>query len=496
VGNVDVRLWLAYCYFHAGEYRKAIIAYDDMMKKPDYDKNLHTYKGVCYYALTQYEEAKREAMKGPESPLQVRLLYHVAQKKGDETAVMTYHYKLTDSLQDQLCLAAIHYLRGYFEDAIEIYKKVSLDEREHSSSASNVYSALCFYKQEYYEVAKEGIENYLKDHGDSIFVNNLKACNSYQLYQGKVAEDNLKDLEKLYQGGNLYEDHDILRHNLCVFRKGENALQVFPPLIDLFPEARLNLVIYYLRTGSIEDAQKYTKDLDPFTPREYMLKGVVFAILGQMKNNREFINQAMQLFQMVGTSPTECDTIPGRQCVASYLFLKKQFENVCVYLTTIKQYLSKDDDFNWNYGIALACTGKFEEAEECLTAIESPKYRSEFVYLSWLARTFIMNGKPDMAWKVYMDMDTSNDAITLLKYVANDCYRSGFFPYALKCFDILTRLDSDADNQYYLAKIGSAVGKHHFYLRRVPDGHHSQGLCRSVRGDDCHAVPDEQRHRD
>lgn len=69
-----------------------------------------------------------------------------------------------------------------------------------------------------------------------------------------------------------------------------------------------------------------------------------------------------------------------------------------------------------------------------------------------------MNGKPDQAWKVYMDMDTSNDAITLLKYVANDCYRRGFFTYSLKCFDILTRLDSDTDNQYYLAKIGSAVG--------------------------------------
>ena len=34
-----------------------------------------------------------------------------------------------------------------------------------------------------------------------------------------------------------------------VFRSGEGALQVLPPLIDVIPEARLNLVIYYLRQG-------------------------------------------------------------------------------------------------------------------------------------------------------------------------------------------------------------------------------------------------------
>lgn len=375
MGNLEIKLWLAYCYFHTGEYRKAINTYDELMRRPDYDKNLHAYKGVCYYALTNYEEAKKEAQKAPDSPLQIRLLYHVAQKKGDENAVMSYHYKLSDSLQDQLCLAAIHYLRGYYEDAIEIYKKLSLEDQGTSSSAANVYSALCFYKQEYYEISGDMLAGYLKDHPDSVFVTNLKACNAFQMYQGKSAEDELKKLEKHYEGGNLYEDNDLLRHNLCVFRSGENALQVLPKLIDLFPEARLNLVIYYLKIGAIEDAQKYIKDLDPFSPREYMLKGVVLAILGQQKNNREMVNQAMQLFQLVGTSANECDTIPGRQCVASYLYLKKQFENVCVYLSTIKVYMKDDDDFQWNYGIACACTGKYDEAEEALTMIKSEKHK-------------------------------------------------------------------------------------------------------------------------
>lgn len=35
-----------------------------------------------------------------------------------------------------------------------------------------------------------------------------------------------------------------------VFRGGEGALQCLPPLIDALPEARLNLVIYYLKQGN------------------------------------------------------------------------------------------------------------------------------------------------------------------------------------------------------------------------------------------------------
>lgn len=34
---------------------------------------------------------------------------------------------------------------------------------------------------------------------------------------------------------------------MVVFRSGESALQVLPPLVDVIPEARLNLVIYYLK---------------------------------------------------------------------------------------------------------------------------------------------------------------------------------------------------------------------------------------------------------
>lgn len=124
-------------------------------------------------------------------------------------------------------------------------------------------------------------------------------------------------------------------------RGGRNTLlslhpsksQVLPPLLDVIPEARLNLVIYYLKfTDDWEDAFHLIKDLEPSIPREYILKGVVYACLGQKTGSREHLKIAQQLFQLVGASASECDTIPGRQCMASCFFLLKQFEDVLVYL--------------------------------------------------------------------------------------------------------------------------------------------------------------------
>lgn len=45
-----------------------------------------------------------------------------------------------------------------------------------------------------------------------------------RLYNGKAAEAELKPL--LEAVGNKYTEHDLIRHNLVVFRGGENAIQV------------------------------------------------------------------------------------------------------------------------------------------------------------------------------------------------------------------------------------------------------------------------------
>lgn len=78
---------------------------------------------------------------------------------------------------------------------------------------------------------------------------------------------------------------ELFKHNLVVFRNGEGSLQSLPSLVDVIPEARLNLVIYYLKQGNIEEAYELMKDVDPSQPNEYILKGVVNAAIGQKHNS-------------------------------------------------------------------------------------------------------------------------------------------------------------------------------------------------------------------
>jgi hypothetical protein len=52
-----------------------------------------------------------------------------------------------------------------------------------------------------------------------------------------------------------------------VFRDGENALQVFPPLVEVLPEARLNLIIHHLRNDELQQAFMLVKTLEPSTPQ-------------------------------------------------------------------------------------------------------------------------------------------------------------------------------------------------------------------------------------
>lgn len=445
--------WIAYSYFHNGDYNKALDAYNEALAKEG-DLNLHAYKACCLYALRQYNEAEEEAMLAPETALKTRILFHTAHKRNDESAMMSQHQRLTDSKEDQLCLAAIQYLRGHFQEATDIFKRLLTEDRD--NLALNVYIAFCYYKLDYFDVGLEILQAYLEKCPHSIIAVNLKACSHYQLYNGKAAESELKVLQQASSSGNLFEEHDLLQHNLVVFRNGENALQVLPPLLDIIPEARLNLVVFKLRTNEVMDAWNLIKDLEPSVPREYILKGVVLAALGQQTGSREHLKLAQQLFQLVGASASESDTIPGRQCMASCFFLLRQFDDVLVYLKSIKPYFTNDDDFNWNYGIACAAANDFKEAKDALMQVQNEKYRNEFCYLSWLARCHIMNNEPVLAWELYARMDNSNESFNLLNLLANDCYKMGHFYYACKAFDILERLDPDPE--FWEGKRGAAVG--------------------------------------
>ncbi len=132
---------------------------------------------------------------------------------------MGYHRHLKDVVEDQMTLASIHYLRSHYQEAIDIYKVLLAKNREYT--ALNVYVALCYYKLDYYDVSQEVLAVYMQvwrgcdgaattvprawltgpltpsststhtpiptqQHKDSATAINLKACNHFRLYNGKV----------------------------------------------------------------------------------------------------------------------------------------------------------------------------------------------------------------------------------------------------------------------------------------------------------------------
>ncbi|CAB1341986.1 unnamed protein product, partial [Coregonus sp. 'balchen'] len=420
----DADLWLAYCAFHLGDYKRAMEEYKALTEKPGCRPDVWVYLACALFFLGLYKEAEEASLKAPKCQLQNRLLFHLAHKFNDEKQLMGFHQELEDVTEDQLSLASIHYMRSHYQEAIDIYKRILLQNRDFL--ALNVYVALCYYKLDYYDVSQEVLAVYLQS-------------------------TELKNL--IYISSSSFEfAKELIRHNLVVFRGGEGALQVLPPLIDVITEARLNLVIYYLRQDDVQESYQLIKDLEPTTPQvqgsislnvhqrtEYILKGV-----------RDHLKIAQQFFQLVGGSASECDTIPGRQCMASCFFLLRQFEDVLIYLNSVKSYFYNDDAFNFNYAQAKAAVGNYREAEE------NDKNKSDYVYLSWLARCYIMNQKARLAWDLYMKMETSAESFSLLQLIANDCYKMGQFYYSAKAFDVLERLDPNPE--YWEGKRGACVG--------------------------------------
>lgn len=286
--------WLVFCDFHLGNYKKALDQYENLKQSEHVETKENDLNiAVCMFYLGMYTEAQAIIETIPNSPLKIRLLFHLAHKLNDEDRLMELHGSLRDVTEDQLSLASMHYLRAHYQDAIDIYKRILLDKKyaltvfipspvdsmiaSRDYLALNIYVGLCYYKLDYYDISQEVLDLYLVKHPDSTIAINLKACNRFRLANGRAAELELKNLT----ASDGIFGADLIRHNLVVFRNGEGALQVLPSLVDIIPEARLNLAIHYLRNNDIYKAEELMKPVQPTVPSEYILKGVVHSVLGQ-----------------------------------------------------------------------------------------------------------------------------------------------------------------------------------------------------------------------
>lgn len=264
---------------------------------------------------------------------------------------------------------------------------------------------MCYYKIDFKDVALDQVNIYLNQHPESLTANNLKAAILYS-YLGKTkdATEVLKELAKRHKGGNLIEENDLLRHNYAVFNHDEShatsKLKTFSNLVDIIPEAKTNLILYYLKNGQVNQAHNMVQDMQPASTKDYIIIAIVHYLLackGEKREENE--KKAYTYFHSVGASSSDCDTIEGRQCMASCMRISNLYSDEETYLDSIEEFMSDDDNFNWNYALALVGTQKYEEAESKILRIKDPKVTGDEKYLLWLCRIYILNGKPELVLK-------------------------------------------------------------------------------------------------
>ncbi|EJD75500.1 hypothetical protein, variant [Loa loa] len=442
-----------------------------MLVRENCPAEVNVYIACCFFFLGLCAEAKEYAEKGPKSALQNRLLFHLAHRLKDEKELLMNRSNLQDTTKDQLSLAAMHYLRLHYQEAIDIYKKILASKK--NFIALNVYLALCYYKLDYYDIALEVLQLYLNENPDSAIAINLQACNHYKLYNGKTA---MKELRRLQNGkaSSFMFVKDLISHNTVVFRNGNAALQVLPPLMNTLPEARLNLIIFYLKRDEVEAALNLVSDIDLQHSTEHLLKAITYCIIGYQKKSKH-LEVAQEHFKVVGESATECDTIIGRQAMASSYFLSNRFDEVLVYLNSIKIYFHNDDTFNFNIGQALLACGKSAEAEANLLLVVDEELRQKPAYFLSLARAYIQNGNSNLAWEMYERMKDCDDIFKLLSVIANDCYVVGDYLYSAKSFDAMEKIEPNPE--YWEGKRGAVIGVFKLVMeQRAPSDHFREAM--------------------
>ena len=172
-------------------------------------------------------------------------------------------------------------------------------------------------------------------------------------------------------------------------------------------------------------------------------------------------NDPAALFEAVGASAADCDTIPGRTAMASAHFMQRAYGEANVYLASVKPYLHADEAFCLNSGVALAASGAYKDAEEALLragVADGAGGADAAEYRCWLARCHIMCRRPQCAWELYLqatagvdgggggtaaDDDASSegffgpqspdDAARMLRVIAHDSYKTGAFLFVRGC---------------------------------------------------------------
>ncbi|KAK8891924.1 Intraflagellar transport protein 56 [Tritrichomonas musculus] len=464
--TTDFLLWKAYALFHLGRYSDAIEVYENIMKAEPNDV-INLFISSCYYYVSDFENAKLYADKGPTSDFRTRLQFHIAHKLNDEQELFQAHSQLVGTLENQLSLAAIHYMRTHYQDAIDIYQRLLIQHPEYI--ALHVYIAMCQYKLDKFEESNESVDQYLGINSDSAVALNLKSCDYLRLFDPEVAESQLLQIRKFSSSSYDFVE-SLVKHNLCIFHDGTDGFTILTPLASVLHEARYNLCILYMRENNPTEAfNLISEQFQPLDISEHLLKATVYLAMGQITADTGQIEEANSIFNEIGEMEVVKDTVPGRQALATSKFVVGEYEEVLRIFKTIETVLVDNDEFNYNKGMALAALSRWAEAERYFLLVKNATYTREIFYNSWLCRCYIKNKKPEAAWNLYSEATSTEDAKTLLEIISNDCFLSGDYYYSMRAYQILSQFELEPT--YKEGMIASAAGVFRNILSRrdTPD---------------------------
>ncbi|TNJ29487.1 Intraflagellar transport protein IFT56 [Giardia muris] len=443
-GTID--LWIAYCCFHMGKHEEALEIYTRLKEasSPVLDLNtLDLYRAICMLYIGQMSDARELASRLPPTPLSNRLLFHACSRLLDEEALVTYHTKLRNVSADQMALAAVHFLRTHYQQALECYEEVLTTQPE--CYAIYMHMALCYYKLGDYAKSEDCLVTYRENAEDSFASLNLLAATKFR--QGKP-EEAMSILENL-TGDPMIEALPLFKHNTCLYSNLNAAVHILPPLVGVVPEARQNLVKLYIEKGLYEEAYKVVQNFEPAVSAEYTLKAAAFAYYGQAVQDMSVLQYAQAAYSTVGQSDADRDTLLGRRAMAAAFFLTGEFEDAAMYLESIADIIKESEDsFTLNYALCLAATCKVTEAlERLMTVLDSPNFTA--VHRTWLGRLLIRSQRSAEALELFQEAERNSlQTILLLKVIANECFAAGEYQYAERAAAILVDLDKDNKAQY------------------------------------------------
>jgi intraflagellar transport protein 56 len=72
---------------------------------------------------------KKTFSKGPKSALQTRVLFHISHKQNNDEKFQSLHRQLQNTVEDQMCLASMHYMKSHYQEALDVYKRYLVENR-------------------------------------------------------------------------------------------------------------------------------------------------------------------------------------------------------------------------------------------------------------------------------------------------------------------------------------------------------------------------------